>query len=222
MVQAASRALPENSPTQAGWPWTARLLAGFIKLCYWVQARTAHQKANKARDEVLGQGIATLFGKPARRWWAGDPPKHFTQVRIQAFLIWKGVGVWLWYWKDVTRIWVLVHAAEEWTSQTHRQQASKVFITRKQKAPRAAGRGEKSPSSRLSYRGFYPLKMGGYHRGVQKWVFSHWPCPVTYISPCPIGVLGAEMSHKSHGFFALFFPQTESWSGGWGACILKI
>ena len=68
-------------------------------------------------------------------------------------------------------------------------------------------REEEPPLSLLSDRGFYPLKMGGYQRGIQKdVVFSHWPCPVTYISPCPIGALGVEMPHKSHGFFALFFP----------------
>ena len=67
--------------------------------------------------------------------------------------------------------------------------------------------GEEESPSLLSHKDFYPLKMGGYQRGVQKdVVFSHWPCSVTCISPCPIGVLGVEMSQKSHGFFALFFP----------------
>ena len=66
-----------------------------------------------------------------------------------------------WCQKDVTRIWVLVHAAKEWTLRTHRQQASKAFITGKQIAPRAAGRGEESLPPLLSYGGFYPLKMGG-------------------------------------------------------------
>ena len=33
------------------------------------------RKADKSRDEVLGQGIATLFGKARkpRRWWANHP-----------------------------------------------------------------------------------------------------------------------------------------------------
>ena len=65
-----------------------------------------------------------------------------------------------WCWKDVTGIWVLVHGAEKWTSWTHRQQASKVFITEEQTAPRTAGRGKKNPPSLLSFRGFHPLKMG--------------------------------------------------------------
>ena len=47
-----------------------------------------------------------------------------------------------WCWK-VIRIWVLAH--EEWTSWTHTQQASKVFITGKQIVPQTAGRGKKSP-----------------------------------------------------------------------------
>ena len=58
-----------------------------------------------------------------------------------------------WSWKDVTRIQGLVHAAEEWTSGTHRQQASQVFITGKQTAPRLGA--EKSPCFLLSYRDFY-------------------------------------------------------------------
>ena len=94
-----------------------------------------------------------------------------------------------WCRKDVTGIPVVVHTAEERTSQTHWQQASKVFITGKQIASRTAGSGEKSPLSLLSYGAFYPLKMGGYQRGVQKAVvFSHWPRPVISINPCPIGV----------------------------------
>ena len=90
------------------------------------------------------------------------------------------------------------------------QAASKqsLFITGRQIAGRAAGCGEKSLLSLLSYSGFYPLRMGVYQHGVQKNVFfSHWPCPITYISPCPIGVSGVEMSHKSHGFFDVFFHK---------------
>ena len=63
-------------------------------------------------------------------------------------------------------------------------------------------RGEEPPFL-LSYRGFYPLKMGGVQKDV---VFSHWPCSVTCVSLCPIGVLGVEMSCKFYGFFALLFP----------------
>lgn len=52
---------------------------------------------------------------------------------------------WSWYWKDGTRIQVLVQVVEEWTPRTHRQQASKVFIKGKQTAPRVAVRWEKRP-----------------------------------------------------------------------------
>ena len=41
------------------------------------------------------------------------------------------------------------------------QATSKIFTSGKQISPRPAGRGEKSTHSLLSYRGFYPLKMGG-------------------------------------------------------------
>ena len=51
-------------------------------------------------------------------------------------------------------------AVEEWTPWTHRQQASKVFIKGKQIALRAVAKGEKSPLSLLSYRGFYSLNVG--------------------------------------------------------------
>ena len=82
---------------------------------------------------------------------------------------------------------------------------AKVFITQKQTVPRTAGSGEKSPLS-IVLEGFLSLKDGGYQRGVLKdVVFSHRHCPMTFISPCPIGVLRVEMSHKSHGFFALLF-----------------
>ena len=63
---------------------------------------------------------------------------------------------WWWCWKDVTRIRVLVHGAEEWTSQTRRQQASQVFITEKQIAPRTAGRVEKNPLLYCSIGVFIP------------------------------------------------------------------
>ena len=81
---------------------------------------------------------------------------------------------------------------------THRQQASKVFKKEKQIAPRTGWEGEKSPLSLLSFRGFYFLKRAGHQRGVQKdVVFSHQPCLITCISPCPIGLLGLEMSSVS-------------------------
>ena len=113
-----------------------------------------------------------------------------------------------WYWKDDTGIWVLIHGSQRITSWTHRQQARKVFIKEKQIAPRTAGSGEKkSPLSLSFFRSFYSLKMWGYQRGVQKGVvFSHWPCSITYISPCPIGLLWLGMSNSFTGFFVLFFP----------------
>ena len=89
----------------------------------------------------------------------------------------------------------LFMAMEEWTLQTHRQQASKVFIKEKQIAPRTAGMGEKSPCSLLSYRGFYRLKIPTW--GPERCGFLHWTYSSTYISPCPIGVLGLEMSGVS-------------------------
>ena len=68
---------------------------------------------------------------------------------------------------------------------------AKPLITTKQTAPRTAGRWGEEPSSLLSCRGFYPLKMGGYQHGVQTdVVFSQWPCSIIYISPCPIGSQG--------------------------------
>ena len=90
---------------------------------------------------------------------------------------------------------------------TNTQAVSKQSLfTGKQTAPRTAGgRGGEEATSIVLW-GFYPLKMGVYKCGVQKYVvFSHWHCPII-ISPCPIGVLGVEMSHKSQGFFALLFP----------------
>ena len=72
--------------------------------------------------------------------------------------------------------------------------------------------GEKSsptspPLLSIVQRGFYPLKMGGDQCGVQKYVvLSHWPYPLTYISPCRTGALGVEMPHKFYDFFALLFP----------------
>ena len=49
---------------------------------------------------------------------------------------------------------------------------AKSFYYRKQIAPRAAGRGQKSSHSPLSYRGFYPIKMGGTNMGSRKMQFS--------------------------------------------------
>ena len=68
------------------------------------------------------------------------------------------------------------------------------------------GWGRRAPTFYCPIGVFNPLKMGGYQHGVQKDVFfSHWPCPVTSIGPCPIGVLEVEMSHKFYDFFALLF-----------------
>ena len=78
----------------------------------------------------------------------------------------------------------LFMAMEEWTLQTHRQQASKVFIKEKQIAPRTAGMGEKSPCSLLSYRGFYPLKMGG---GTNVGSRKMWLSPIS-LTQLPVSV----------------------------------
>jgi len=53
-----------------------------------------------------------------------------------------------------------------------RQQASEVFITGKQTAPRIGWEREEESPHLLSYKGFYPLNMG-----VQTKIgfFSHWP-----------------------------------------------
>ena len=73
--------------------------------------------------------------------------------------------------------------------------------------PRAAGRGKKTPPFSIVLQRFLSLKGGEKHQnGVQKdVVFSHWLCSITYISPCPIGVLEVEMYRKFYGFFALLF-----------------
>lgn len=77
---------------------------------------------------------------------------------------------------------------------------------RKANSSQDSWEGVEESLSPLSYRGFYPLKMG-YQQGVQKdVVFSHWSCPVAYISPCPIGVSGVEMASKSQSFFAPSLP----------------
>ena len=100
----------------------------------------------------------------------------------------------------------LFTAVQERTWQTHRQQASKVFIKGKQMAPRDVGRGEEPPSL-LSLRDF-PLK--GEERLQKDVVYSHWPCSVTFVSPCPVGALGVETSPKFSGFFVLVFPWMRS------------
>ena len=87
---------------------------------------------------------------------------------------------------------------------TGSKQAKSLLKESKQLPGLLGGGGPPHPA--FSYRGFNPLKMGGYQCGVQKdVVFSHWPCPVTYISPCPTGVLGVEMSPKFYDFFVLLF-----------------
>ena len=92
------------------------------------------------------------------------------------------------------------------------QTASKQSLYyRKANSSQDSQEGENESLSLLSHRGFYPLKMGVTNMGSRKMCFfSHWPCPLPMISPCPIGVLAVEMSCKSYGFFALLFPQTES------------
>ena len=33
--------------------------------------------------------------------------------------------------------------------------------------------------------------------------FPHWPCPVIYIRPYPVGLLEMDMPHKFYGYFVL-------------------
>ena len=85
---------------------------------------------------------------------------------------------------------------------------AKSSLQKSKQLPGQLGRGEKnSPPTPLSSWGFYPLKMGGYQHGVQKDVVSPiGPCPVIYLyQSLSSRGLGAEMSRKSHGFFALLF-----------------
>ena len=57
--------------------------------------------------------------------------------------------------------------------------------------------GGEEPAFSIVLQGFLSLKDGGgYQHGVQKnVVFSYLPCLITYVSPCPIGVLGVKMFH---------------------------
>ena len=50
------------------------------------------RQANKSRNELLGQGITTLFGKPnrPRRWWTSITKNHLPWIRIQASFLLKG------------------------------------------------------------------------------------------------------------------------------------
>ena len=64
-------------------------------------------------------------------------------------------------------------------------QASKVFIKVKQIAPRDAGSGEKSSRALLSYRGFYPLKMGA---GTNLGSIKMWFSPIG-LAQLPVSVL---------------------------------
>ena len=54
------------------------------------------RQANKSRNELLGQGITTLFGKPnrPRRWWTSITKNHLPWIRIQASFLLKGERVW--------------------------------------------------------------------------------------------------------------------------------
>ena len=65
------------------------------------------------------------------------------------------------------------------------QAAINVFIKGKLIAPRVAGRGEKSPLSLLSYRGFYLLKVG---RGTKVGFRKMWFSPIGLVQ-LPVSVL---------------------------------
>ena len=104
----------------------------------------------------------------------------------------------------------LFTAVEEWTPEhTGSKQASKVFIKEKQIAPRAAGRGKKSPLSLLSFRGFYSLKMGG---ALPMWGLERCDfLPLAlrnylYQSLSNSGFRVGNVLHKFYGFFVLSFP----------------
>ena len=89
---------------------------------------------------------------------------------------------------------------------TQAAKREKSSLQESEQPPGQIGSGKKSPPLYCSIGGFYSLKMGGYQHGVQKdVVFFHWPCSVTFISPCPIGVLEVELPRKFYGFFALLF-----------------
>ena len=67
----------------------------FSEACYQVQAHAARcMTGNKSREELLGQGIATLFRKPADQEDSGPsiPKNHPTQVRIQTSFMLKVEG----------------------------------------------------------------------------------------------------------------------------------
>ena len=56
-------------------------------------ALLATQQADKSRDNLLGEGIATLFRKPADRKDGGLlSQRTISQIRIQASFILKGEG----------------------------------------------------------------------------------------------------------------------------------
>ena len=91
---------------------------------------------------------------------------------------------------------LFTHLKNEFFIYTGSKQAKSLLLRKSKQLPGQTGRGKKSPPLYCPI-GVFPLKDGGYQYGVQKGVvFSYWPCPVTYISPCPIGVLEMEMPHK--------------------------
>ena len=66
---------------------------------------------------------------------------------------------------------------------------------------------EESPPLPIVLCRFLFLKDGIPTWGLDIISFSHWPCPVTYIRPYPIGVLEMDMPHKLHGCFVLLSPR---------------
>ena len=73
--------------------------------------------------------------------------------------------------------------------------------------PGQLGRGRRVPTL-LSYRGFYPLKMGVTNMGSGKMWFSPIGLPsYLYHSLSNRTDTGVEVSRKSQGFFALLFPR---------------
>ena len=66
VVPAAAWALPENSPTRAGWPQAAWFLSGFAEIV--IESKLAlltTRQASTLGDDLLRQGITTLIKKLA-------------------------------------------------------------------------------------------------------------------------------------------------------------
>ena len=79
VVLAAARTLPQNSPTGASCPPKTVTEPKLVLL--------TTQHAKNSRDKLLGQGIATLFGKPADREDGGLVPHRTTLPELEFRLL---------------------------------------------------------------------------------------------------------------------------------------